>query len=103
MVSSLDDFELLVSPARREQPHTADLISIAKQIYNLIIKERGTLKQVEEMLQTLEVYIKIVVDIEKVVIEEININIIAEAQVDIKKENIVEAVAEKISEIDRES
>jgi hypothetical protein len=34
----------------------------------LIIKERGTLKQVEEMLQTLEVYIKIVVDIEKGII-----------------------------------
>ncbi len=31
----------------------------------LIIKERATLKQVEEMLQTLEVYIKIAVDIEK--------------------------------------
>jgi hypothetical protein len=31
----------------------------------LIIKERATLKQVEEMLQTLEVYIKITVDIEK--------------------------------------
>ncbi|WP_026103907.1 DUF5674 family protein [Anabaena sp. PCC 7108] len=31
----------------------------------LIIKERATLKQVEEMLQTLDVYIKIAVDIEK--------------------------------------
>ncbi len=31
----------------------------------LIIKERATLKQVEEMLQTLEVYIKIAVDVEK--------------------------------------
>ena len=31
----------------------------------LIIKERATFKQVEEMLQTLEVYIKIAVDIEK--------------------------------------
>lgn len=31
----------------------------------LIIKERATLEQVEEMLQTLRIYIKVAVDIEQ--------------------------------------
>jgi Protein of unknown function (DUF5674) len=31
----------------------------------IIVKERATFKQVEEMLQTLRVYIKVVVDIER--------------------------------------